>query len=112
MVLFKNIIFLTYKILNKSCQDLRHLNCQYIKNGGWHLSYFGDKFFIQNKIINFGHQEFNNSNYTNLDNIDNKINSQTDLFSRENEHILKISVNDNNYLPPHYQTKLSKFILY
>lgn len=104
--------FSTYKTLNKTCQELRCLNCQQIENGGWHLSYFGDKFFIQNKIINFSHQEFNNNKYSNVDTIENKIVNQTDLFSRENEKIQKISVKDNKYLPPYYETKLTKFILY
>jgi beta-1,4-mannosyl-glycoprotein beta-1,4-N-acetylglucosaminyltransferase len=98
--------------LNMSCQDLRHTNCMKIKKAGWHLSYFGDKYFIQNKIQHFGHQEFNNSNFNELDIIENRINNQLDLYSRNNEQIVKISIKDNTYLPPQCDTKLSKFILY
>jgi len=32
----------------------------YIKNAGWHFSWFGDKEFCVNKIKNFAHQELNN----------------------------------------------------
>jgi beta-1,4-mannosyl-glycoprotein beta-1,4-N-acetylglucosaminyltransferase len=110
--LSKILPYSIYKMLNKSCQDLRHLSCQYIKNGGWHLSYFGDKFFIKNKIMHFGHQEFNNNNYTDVNIIEDKIKNQVDLYSRESEKIIKLSIKENNYLPPHYETKLSKFIIY
>ena len=43
----KILNYKTYISLNLSCQDLRHINCAVIDKGGWHLSYFGDKYFIK-----------------------------------------------------------------
>jgi beta-1,4-mannosyl-glycoprotein beta-1,4-N-acetylglucosaminyltransferase len=111
-VFSKIISFKKYKEINLSFQDLRHLNCKKIHKGGWHLSYFGDKYFIQNKIQNFGHQEYNNNNYTNLDIIESRIQSQIDLYGRHNEHIEKISIKNNNYLPQNYEKFLLKYVLY
>ena len=57
-----------YKELGMSFQQIRMYNrtnrCEVLKNGGWHLSYFGDKHFIRNKIQNFTHQEFNKDQFT------------------------------------------------
>jgi len=100
-----------YRELNNSFQDIRHLNCKKIRKGGWHLSYFGDKYFIQNKIQNFGHQEYNNNNYTNLDIIDLRIKNQIDLYGR-NEEIEKISIKKNPYLPHNFEKYFLKYVLY
>lgn len=108
----KILSYKKYKELNLPFQDIRHLNCKNIRRGGWHLSYFGDKHFIQNKIQHFGHQEYNNDNYTNLETIDTRITNQTDLYGRENEKIVKIPIKSNTYLPHHYEKYLSKFVLY
>ena len=62
----KIIPYKKYKDLNKPCEKLRHTSCITIPNGGWHLSYFGDKYFIQNKIMNFSHQELNHDKFTSL----------------------------------------------
>jgi beta-1,4-mannosyl-glycoprotein beta-1,4-N-acetylglucosaminyltransferase len=83
-----------------------------IRNAGWHLSYFGNSQFIQNKIQQFGHQEFNSEQYTNTDKIQERIDNCTDLYGRSGEQIIKISIKDNQYLPPQYETYLSQFILF
>lgn len=106
----KILSFKKYKELNLPCQDIRHLECESIKKGGWHLSYFGDKYFIQNKINHFGHQEFNNDKYTNLEIIETIIKNQTDLYGRDDEKIENIPIKNNDYLPPNYEKFLSKFI--
>lgn len=108
----KILSYKKYKELDLSFQDIRHFNCQKICKGGWHLSYFGDKYFIQNKIKHFGHQEYNYEKYTNLDAIDSIINNQTDLYGRTNEQIEKISLANNSYLPYNYEKHLLKFVLY
>jgi beta-1,4-mannosyl-glycoprotein beta-1,4-N-acetylglucosaminyltransferase len=107
--LAKILNYKTYISLNLSCQDLRHHNCKIIDKGGWHLSYFGDKYFIRNKIQNFGHQEFNNENYTDLQKIENNMVNQIEAYGKQ---ICKISVKENNYLPYKYEELLSKYILY
>ena len=61
-----------YNELNITCNELRLKHSSKILSGGWHLSYFGDKYFIQNKIQNFSHQELNNNEYTDLEKIEKR----------------------------------------
>lgn len=75
--------------------------------GGWHFSYFMDPEAIANKIKNFGHQEFNTKKYTGTDTIKQKIESGTDLFSREESKFDHIKIEDNDYLPKHYEMLLN-----
>ena len=106
----KILSYQKYKELNITCTDIRiHIQCPAILNGGWHLSYFGDSNFIQNKIQNFSHQELNNSNYTNLSKIDERLRNNADLFDRHSVEFYKIHIKDNTNLPPEYETYLSKF---
>jgi beta-1,4-mannosyl-glycoprotein beta-1,4-N-acetylglucosaminyltransferase len=104
---------ISYAILNDSnitCDDIRmQINNPIIKKGGWHLSYFGDKYFIQNKLQEFTHQEFNDDRYTNVYNIQKNIDSNSDLFGRHWERVCRIELKDNNYLPAEYENYLSKF---
>ena len=46
----KIISFKKFNQLAISCSDIREYSVSIIKNGGWHLSYFGDSHFIKNKI--------------------------------------------------------------
>ena len=88
--------------------DIRLLKCGYIPNSGWHLSYFGDARFIQNKLKNFAHQEFNTSAIADEDTITHKIKTHTNLFD---DVILEhFPVKTNHYLPIGYDKYLSKFI--
>lgn len=105
----KIITYKKYNELNISCNGIRyHPEGNIIKNGGWHLSYFGDELFIQNKIQNFSHQEFNTYEYTNLDKINEKIKNNMDLYNR-NIDIEQIKIEDNTYLPPEYFKYLNKY---
>lgn len=106
--LCKILSYKKYKELNISCSDIRILNCSTILNGGWHLSYFGNADFIKNKIQNFSHQEFNNSNFIDLSKIEERVQNFSDLFDRQIQ-IKKINIKDNNYLPIKYDTYLTKF---
>jgi beta-1,4-mannosyl-glycoprotein beta-1,4-N-acetylglucosaminyltransferase len=104
----KIISYEKYNKLNLSCNDIRMANSTKIVNGGWHLSYFGDKFFIQNKIQNFAHQEFNKSDYTDLEKIENRVKNSSDVFDT-NSNIEKIKIEDNTYLPIDYNKFLNKY---
>ena len=104
----KIITYEKYKELNISCNSIRCLNCHNILNGGWHLSYFGDKHFIQNKIQNFSHQEFNNDEFTELDKIEERTKNNRDLYDRCIA-IGHIKIEDNTYLPIDYENYLSKY---
>ena len=111
----KLLSYKKYKDLNTSCDNIRFLNNNgvILKKGGWHLSYFGDVAFIKNKLENFAHQEFNYNTYTDVDKITQKINEGLDLFNRdkndESNSINQISIVDNPYLPPLYDTHLTTF---
>jgi beta-1,4-mannosyl-glycoprotein beta-1,4-N-acetylglucosaminyltransferase len=98
-----------YIELNTSCSNIRATHyCSKILNGGWHLSYFGDSLFIQNKIQNFSHQELNTTNYTDLNKIEERLKESNDLFDRILD-IDKIKIEDNKYLPIDYDKYLNKY---
>ena len=69
------------------------------KKAGWHLSYFGSPQFIQNKIQQFGHQEYNSEKYTDVNTIETRIQQGTDLYGR-NIYLEHIPLEKNPYLPP------------
>lgn len=79
-----------------------------IERGGWHLSYFGDSCFIQNKIKEFSHQEYNDSLHTSSSYIEEKIKKCESLFvhSKEFEYI---TIQENSYLPPMYDIYLRNY---
>ena len=104
----KILTYKKYVDLKMICNDIRKLNLPVINNGGWHLSYFGDKNFIKNKLENFSHQEFNNSEYTDLDKIEKRVQNNVDLFNR-NIKFEKLKIEDNNYLPLDYSKYLTKY---
>jgi len=108
----KILSFQKYNELSISCNSIRfYNNCSIIYNGGWHLSYFGDSNFIKNKIENFTHQEYNNDYYTNIEKIEQRVSNFTDLYDR-NSINMKLSIKDNNYLPPEYEKYLNKYIIF
>ena len=55
---------------------------QLIQNSGWHFSFLKKPESIIKKIKSYAHQEFNKSEFTNLDNIEKKILKGEDLFNR------------------------------
>ena len=112
----KLITFLAYKNLRLSFQDMRTWEHSHpvpiVKKGGWHLSYFGNAARIQMKLKSFSHQEFNYDQYTNLESIEKNMNNSTDILYRPNFELLKVSVKDNTYLPPQYETYLKHYVKY
>ena len=57
-------------------------NLQIIDNGGWHFAYLQSPKNISEKIKSFAHGEFNKENFTNLENIKEKISMGKDIFNR------------------------------
>lgn len=106
--LCKIISYKNYNELQLSCNNIRGSNYSKILNGGWHLSYFGDKHFIQNKIRNFSHQELNKTTYTDLEKIEERTTKSKDLYDRDITFD-KIEIKANNYLPPEYHIYLKKY---
>lgn len=107
----KIISFKKFNELNISCSDIRAYKCPSIPRGGWHLSYFGDSHFIKNKIENFGHQEFNNNNYTDINKINQRLSDGQDVYGRWYVPFNKVPISQNAYLPPEFRKYLSKFIV-
>ena len=93
--------YFDYICSGKSIDDIRWNNNDYIKRGGWHLSYFGSPEFISNKIKSFSHQEYNKASFTNIDSIKSKIENKLDLFGR----CLKITNGNTDYLPPNFKSE-------
>ena len=96
--------------LGRTPQKCRITRCPSIQFGGWHLSYFGDVNFIQNKIKHFSHQEFNNEFYLDSEKIKQHILKGDDLYNRNYVSCSQIPIIENKYLPPHYEKYLSKFL--
>lgn len=51
-------------------------------NGGWHFSFIMDYQKIKEKIQSYGHREYNNEEYTNIENIKKRILSGEDILKR------------------------------
>lgn len=91
---------------NRKCQNIREdKKCPVIKKGGWHLTYFGDIEFIQNKIQNYAHQEFN-TNYNNNSQRIKKMIDNFEYFNGKKEKLFFIDIKDNKYLPKNYELLL------
>ena len=59
---------------------------QIILDGGWHFSFLKDFNLIKKKIKSFAHQEFNNEFFTDINQIEKRINSGADIFERKYEY--------------------------
>jgi beta-1,4-mannosyl-glycoprotein beta-1,4-N-acetylglucosaminyltransferase len=59
---------------------------QIILDGGWHFSFLKDYNLIKKKIKSFAHQEFNNEFFTDIKQIEKRINSGADIFERKYEY--------------------------
>ena len=107
--LSKMMSYKKYKELSFTFEQIRqNMSFKIINNGGWHLSYFGDKNFIKNKIENFSHQELNLELFTNQEKIQNRIKNKQDLFDRDIK-ICHINIEDNHNLPPSYDVYLKNY---
>jgi beta-1,4-mannosyl-glycoprotein beta-1,4-N-acetylglucosaminyltransferase len=104
----KILTFQKYNEFNIGCDKIRFYNCPIVKNGGWHLSYFGNEKFIKNKLESFTHQEYNKSEFTDEKLIEKRINDGKDLFDRPTS-IIKIPIEDNDNLPSYYDIYLTNF---
>ena len=101
-----NPLFSTIRMYNVTIplpNDIQKFYPINIMNGGWHLSYFGDIKFIQNKINNFSHQEINITE----NEINDRINNGLDIGGNNTILYEHIKIEDNNYLPPN-----TAFLLY
>jgi len=96
--------------LNRSCSMIRGITqCAVIANGGWHLSYFGDYEFMKNKTENFSHQEYNQTEFTDISKIEERVNKGVDLYGRSFVSFHRIPIRENTYLPIDYDRYLTKY---
>lgn len=104
-----NYIYYSDK-MNNSPQNCRS---RYMRNliqkGGWHLSYFGDSQFIKTKIESFCEQSYNTSDNTDINNIDDRVKNQKDIYGR-NCKLINVPIEDNDNLPPKCDEFLAKFM--
>ncbi len=94
---------------NLTFSDIRSMAFTTIPNGGWHLSYFGSAEFIQNKITNFAHQEYNTPEFTNIDKIKQRLDQGVDIYDRPIK-ITKMSIHKNKNIPIGYFPETVVFI--
>ncbi len=95
----------------ENIQDIRNDTMSIvIEKGGWHLSYFGNVEYIQNKIIHFSHQELNQPLFRNEKWIMERVKNQEDLFGIAYKPFLKINISENDYLPPEKEIFLTKYL--
>jgi beta-1,4-mannosyl-glycoprotein beta-1,4-N-acetylglucosaminyltransferase len=107
----KLLTFATYNTIKLSFQEMRTFEwtnfVPIVKNGGWHLSYFGDANFIINKIQGFSHQEFNNDLFIEKDIVEKKHKNGVNLLN--NTKLIFIPIEENNNLPYKYNIFLKDF---
>jgi len=70
------------KVKKSSFLKFFKINWNIIEDGGWHFSFLMNAQQIKSKLSSFAHEEFNNSNFNNLDKINYSIENKIDLFNR------------------------------
>jgi len=103
-ILWRAAAIVEYKDLKgyESIQKFRIGNNLPPIKSGWHFSFFGDEEFIENKIRNYSHQEYNKEKYTDSGFIKSCISDKSDLFSR-GVKMKRILIEENDYLPANYK---------
>jgi len=84
------------ELLDKhKAQNIREMRGaeEIIKNGGWHFSFLGGTSFIKQKIMAYSHTEYNSE--TILNNIENCLEENIDIFNRSDMIFQKIDIDDS-----------------
>lgn len=83
-----------------ACQDLRNnRGINAIENGGWHFSFMGGASRIQEKIQNIAESNLVKHKVMGVDDIENKMKTQTDLFDRDDDFAQKRIVEIDDTFP-------------
>jgi beta-1,4-mannosyl-glycoprotein beta-1,4-N-acetylglucosaminyltransferase len=80
-------------------------NPQVINNGGWHFSFALNPKNISLKLKSYAHGELNKKKFTNVNYINNRINSHKDLFSEDK--LIKVKINKS--FPDYIIKNIKKF---
>lgn len=83
----------------------RYTQCESIKNGGWHFSYFGNTDHIAQKIKSFAHKEYNNDEVISL--IEQRVNTGQDLFGRPDQPFKTVALQQN--IPKYILNNIGKY---
>ena len=94
------------KVKNYSLLKFYKIKWNIIDNGGWHFSCLMSPKGIQNKIKSFAHDEYNKTNFIDLNKIKHSIAKGEDLFNR-NQKYCKIEL--NNSFPKYIFNNLNKY---
>ena len=89
-------VFLNSERLCLNELRLEFTETKFLENGGWHLSFFGDEKFINNKYANFSHVEAWEEN----------------KIEKHIKTCLHIPIKSNNNLPPFYEYYLSDLVYF
>jgi beta-1,4-mannosyl-glycoprotein beta-1,4-N-acetylglucosaminyltransferase len=92
---------------NPDMEQIRMGHATILEKGGWHLSYFGDERFIQNKMTQFAHQEEFVQRNNNAEIIRAKLAKGENLFDTKAFAFLPLAENKN--LPPNVEFIVSHF---
>lgn len=96
---WRGTVILPYKEFHeRSLNEWRALkdNLPRYENSGWHFSFLGGAERVKQKLQSYAHNEFNNSSYTDLNLIKERLNNMQDPLGR-NDFVI------------HHETDLSKF---
>jgi beta-1,4-mannosyl-glycoprotein beta-1,4-N-acetylglucosaminyltransferase len=94
-----------------SAENIRMSRRTPLSKGGWHLSYFGDKYFIQRKIVRCLHEELELENHSDLSTIERRMLQQEDLYGRKGlVDFENVELKENPYLPEGYDVFLPDFL--
>ena len=96
-----------FRVINPEIKMKTRPGVRIIENGGWHFSYFGDERFIQNKLLNASHQEYNKPHITDLNKIKKCVEERKDIFQREIIEFNHVPIDKNNFLPVNYDILLN-----
>jgi beta-1,4-mannosyl-glycoprotein beta-1,4-N-acetylglucosaminyltransferase len=80
-----NYCFIVLNFLRKSCEKIKEsfFNQMYIhKNGGWHFSFVMNDNDIRLKLMSYGHVEYNQEKFININNIKQKILTGEDILDK------------------------------
>jgi len=99
-----------YERSGLTTEEIRMSQRPVIPHGGWHLSYFGDKYFIERKIKRCLHEELDLGRI-HLDTIERRMTNQEDLYGRKGVVDFKdVPLEENTYLPLGYEVFLPDFL--
>ncbi len=91
-------------------EEIRMSHRAIIPKGGWHLSYFGDKYFIEKKVTRCLHEELELKRID-LETIEHRMNTHQDLYGRKGiVDFTAIPLAENPYLPQGYEVFLADFL--